>query len=1354
MKKLIHNILAVMLVVVMVIMSFGNQSVLPISIVNANESEIVYPFGYKSSDLFVADAILGQANGLDFTNISSMPILHNYTYKTLAEGIIDNKWLLGGSVVWKNAEACLNHDFIGLVTWRQIMYETLIMDWLTYQFESDEFKSEISKSSASYGWAISNYLIKDDVKIPSKGDANTIKVFDKEFYKSIGMLEKADQINEIISGINDVYTNSKDFYKQVSNILATQSACESRISFLREVQDVTNNQSLSNAIDTVIDKLYMSAGRLSFTEGSFVMAKQLANVTWDLLIAPYETSIPLLRELKLGKAGIDWMFNTSNENSKKIELTFIYMMNADFTKAYQILRENYKDDKSEKNALVYNNAYLDYTVYQAYSSMITEEYIAEKMLNGALNEIVNIFSDYNIQSYNDLKKMLDDDIKVSQGYYNLVGKYYSTYETVFKKNEYMSWYYDNVVHPTGVYFKRKEVEIGLQDDTFYFYDDVTVTPDNVTDGSVKYTSSDESVVTVKDKQVLSIEVHKVGSAIITVTTNDGNYQDTLKINVVEGHGKDGFYLENGSKEPNIGDIFTIGELEYEIIKKGEVCVKYGTNDVTDVDIPKYVSYKGYSYKVTSIEEHAFFKSYSLASITIPNSVTSIGRSAFFKCYRLASVIIPNSVTSIEDAAFEGCESLTSITIPGSVTSIESDVFESCESLTSITIPNSVTSIGDSAFNRCTSLTNITIPDSVTSIGQGAFAHCKSLTSITIPNGVTSIGQGAFANCKSLTNITIPDSVTSIGAGVFEECESLTSITIPNSVTSIEASAFEGCTSLTNITIPDSVTSIWHSAFTRCTSLTNITIPNSVTSIWDFAFKGCTSLTNITIPGSVTSIGDSAFTGCTSLTSITIPNGVTSIGGEAFSDCTSLTNITIPGSVISIGGSAFSDCKSLEELIIPEGVRELGASIIADTCIEKIKIPSTVTIADRDTFGTLYGDDVLTEVEFAEGMTRIPQYMCSDANTVKKIVIPSTVTSIGDNAFDRCTSLTNITIPDSVTSIESNVFKFCESLTSIIIPNGVTSIEQGAFYYCTGLTNITIPGSVTSIGDSAFTGCTSLTSITIPNGVTSIGYSAFEGCTSLTNITIPDSVTSIEGYAFDSCKNLKDITIPGNVTSIKKYAFFGCDSLVANVYNNSTGLTYCKDYNIDYKIVGTYDEFSDIQIENGTCTNIDESTELKVNQLKEGNDYDVVSKSFDNFELYDLSFYKDDQKVTIDGTAIVRIPVKEGMDGSKCKVYYNDNGTFTDMGAVYKDGYMEFETNHFSQYVVAEIESSTFTLGDVNEDGKVDFLDAIVVLRHDAEIIQLTDNQMKAAEVNKDGKVDFLDAIMILRYDAEIINGFN
>ena len=287
----------------------------------------------------------------------------------------------------------------------------------------------------------------------------------------------------------------------------------------------------------------------------------------------------------------------------------------------------------------------------------------------------------------------------------------------------------------------------------------------------------------------------------------------------------------------------------------------------------------------------------------------------------------------------------------------------------------------------------------------------------------------------------------------------------------------------------------------------------------------------------------------------------------------------------------------------------------------------------------------------------------------------------------------------------------------------------------------------------------MTDIVIPKAVTTIGYYSFQNCTSLESVVIEANSkkgfeTVIGNSAFNGCKSLTSITIPGNVTSIGSNAFSNCNDLIAKVYNNSTGLTYCKNYKINYRIIGSFNKAHNIEVQNGTCTNIDESTELKVNELKEGNDYDVVSKSFDNFELYDIAFYKDDQKVTIDGTAVVRIPVEEGMDGNKCKVYYNDNGTFIDMGAIYKDGFMEFNTDHFSQYVVTDSELPTFTLGDVNEDDKIDFLDAITVLRYDAEIIQLTDNQMKAAEVNKDSKVDFLDAITILRYDAEIIDSFN
>ena len=155
-----------------------------------------------------------------------------------------------------------------------------------------------------------------------------------------------------------------------------------------------------------------------------------------------------------------------------------------------------------------------------------------------------------------------------------------------------------------------------------------------------------------------------------------------------------------------------------------------------------------------------------------------------------------------------------------------------------------------------------------------------------------------------------------------------------------------------------------------------------------------------------------------------------------------------------------------------------------------------------------------------------------------------MTSIGDSAFEDCTSLTSITIPNGVTSIGDSAFEGCTSLTSITIPNSVTSIGFGAFIGCSSLTSITIPDSVTCIGDSAFNGCTSLTSITIPDSVTSIGESAFSGCSSLASITIPDSVMSIGNDAFHECSSLTSITIPNSVTSIGDYAFLGCSRLTA------------------------------------------------------------------------------------------------------------------------------------------------------------------------------------------------------------------
>ena len=479
----------------------------------------------------------------------------------------------------------------------------------------------------------------------------------------------------------------------------------------------------------------------------------------------------------------------------------------------------------------------------------------------------------------------------------------------------------------------------------------------------------------------------------------------------------------------------------------------------------------------------------------------------------------------------------------------------------VVIEDGVTSIGSYAFQNCRSLTNITIPNSVTSIENSAFEWCSSLSSVTIPDSVTSIGEVAFYNCSDLTSITIPDSVTSIGKWAFFGC-GLTSITIPDSVTSIEESVFESCSSLTSITIPDSVTSIGSSAFFNCQSLTNITIPDSVTSIGNDAFRNCTNLTTISLSCKSTlkksDFGEQADLVSASHTlkkTEAKAATCTEKGNKEYWTCEHCGKYFLSDDANPETAKAVEQSETILPALKHKNATTRGAVKPTETdpgysgdrycpdCNTILEKGYTYWVEDNLTW-KLYEDGTLNisgtgaMKDYNDDDNPSPAYKNSN---VKKIVIEKGVTSVGESAFENCSSLTSVMIPDSVISIGTSAFHSCNRLTSITLPDSVTSIGNFAFEWCSGLSSITLSNNITSIGDFAFHGCP-LTSITIPDSVTSIGEMAFHSCSNLTSITIPDSVTSIGYNAFENCSSLTSITIPDGVTSIGDSTFKGCSSL--------------------------------------------------------------------------------------------------------------------------------------------------------------------------------------------------------------------
>ena len=619
--------------------------------------------------------------------------------------------------------------------------------------------------------------------------------------------------------------------------------------------------------------------------------------------------------------------------------------------------------------------------------------------------------------------------------------------------------------------------------------------------------------------------------------------------------------------------------------------------------------------VKQIDPRAFSSCDGLTEVTIPSSVTNIGGSAFSYCRGLGSVTVPVCVLETGLAnVFQGASSITNVVlsegcreiargtlgysgqfpklehvfIPASVTNIEAEAFRTFRGKVAVTVDpaNAVYSSRDGMLltkdgTRLLQGVNgdVVIPPGVTSIDARAFYNCSGLTRVVIPNSVTNIGNYAFNACSNLGDVWMPKHLEGkLSANVFANCGSAALHYYDRAYT-VTFRTEEGvveqrqCPDGVEIgSLPSTPTHTgyafegWWTAADGEQASEETIVSDDVT--YYAKWRGTATVDGYTYTYSVLNGQAEIGTGETGELSeaavsprptggVVIPSSlggypVTGIGEYAFESCTDMTDVEIPESVVSIRVEAFGGCEGLANVEIPRNVMYIDVTAFG-FCYRFTVDPANAVYSSRN--GLLLSKDGRTLVRGVYG----------------DVEIPSSVTKIGDSAFDGCPLLESVTIPDGVLDIGAHAFCCCDGLENILIPQSVTNIGTRAFGSCYNLRSfavdpanrfysardgfllnkdgtvlvqgvngveVMIPEGVTAIGEAAFEDCSRLEAVEIPNSVTDIGGWAFSGCDSLMDVEIPGCVTNIGEEAFSFCR-LRRVSIPGGVKTIGARAFDGC-----------------------------------------------------------------------------------------------------------------------------------------------------------------------------------------------------------------------